>query len=59
EAVRSGRVRRYVGPTLVHDPTRRLVPRAIRPILRVLGAADFLILTPLGDGDGARPSGPR
>ncbi len=31
-------------PTLVHDETRRLVPRLVRPALRLLGASDFLVL---------------
>jgi deazaflavin-dependent oxidoreductase (nitroreductase family) len=31
-------------PRIVHDPSRRLVPRLIRPILRLLRAADFLDL---------------
>ena len=58
EAVRGGRVRRLTEPALVHDPSRRLVPRAIRPFLRVLGAADFLVLSPSDGAGRARPSGP-
>jgi len=35
---------RLVEPRLVHDPSRRLVPWPVRPMLRILRAADFMIL---------------
>jgi deazaflavin-dependent oxidoreductase (nitroreductase family) len=37
-------------PRLVHDPSRRLVPRVVRPGLRLLRAADFVIGTVAADG---------
>jgi deazaflavin-dependent oxidoreductase (nitroreductase family) len=39
-----GRRRRATEPRLVHDPTRRLVPRPVRLALAALGASDFLVL---------------
>jgi deazaflavin-dependent oxidoreductase (nitroreductase family) len=39
-----GRPRRATEPRLVHDPTRRLVPRPIRWALAALDASDFLVL---------------
>ena len=35
---------RLVGPELVHDPSRRLVPRPVRWGLALLGASDFLVM---------------
>lgn len=43
--IQRGRAVVLTDPRIVHDPTRRLVPRPIRVALRVLGAADFLELT--------------
>lgn len=43
--VQRGRLVRLREPTIVHDPSRRLVPRPIRLVLRLIGAADFLVLT--------------
>jgi deazaflavin-dependent oxidoreductase (nitroreductase family) len=46
-AVATGRGARRLAltaPRLVHDPTRRLVPPQIRPVLWLLGASDFLVL---------------
>lgn len=40
-----GRRIRLVEPRLVHDETRKSVPRVVRPILRLLGVTDFLHLT--------------
>ena len=34
-------------PRLVHDPGRRLMPAAVRPILGWVGVADFLELRPV------------
>ena len=31
-------------PELVHDPSHRLVPLPVRPVLRLIGADDFLVL---------------
>ena len=39
-----GRPRRATEPRVVHDPTRRLVPRPVRWALAVLRASDFLVL---------------
>ena len=33
------------GPEIVHDPDRRDMPAGVRPILRLIGVADFLHLT--------------
>lgn len=43
-----GRSLRLTNPRLVHDPTRRLVPAPVRPVLRLLGVEDFLRLDPAG-----------
>jgi deazaflavin-dependent oxidoreductase (nitroreductase family) len=40
-----GRRIRLTGPRIVHDETRRDVPRIVRPALRLLGVNDFLHLT--------------
>jgi deazaflavin-dependent oxidoreductase (nitroreductase family) len=42
--VQRGRAVHLVEPRIVHDPARRLVPRPIRWVLRMIGAADFLEL---------------
>lgn len=39
-----GRQIRVTYPRVVHDPGYRLVPRLVGDILRLLGAADFLLL---------------
>jgi deazaflavin-dependent oxidoreductase (nitroreductase family) len=39
-----GRSLRLTNPRMVHDPTRRLVPAPVRPILGLLGVEDFLRL---------------
>jgi deazaflavin-dependent oxidoreductase (nitroreductase family) len=36
---------RLTDPRVVHDESRRLAPRPVRPILRLLGVADFLRLS--------------
>jgi deazaflavin-dependent oxidoreductase (nitroreductase family) len=41
-----GRWLRLNSPRLVRDENRRLVPPPVRPILRGLGVADFLVLRP-------------
>jgi deazaflavin-dependent oxidoreductase (nitroreductase family) len=46
-----GRRLRLVNPRVVHDETRRLAPRFARPIGRLAGIADFLLL----DSDPAPP----
>jgi deazaflavin-dependent oxidoreductase (nitroreductase family) len=38
---------RLTDPRLVHDPARRAVPAAIRPILAAIGVTDFLLLRAL------------
>ncbi len=43
--VQRGRIVSIVGPSIVHDPARRAVPRPVRWALRLLGAADFLAFT--------------
>jgi len=40
-----GRRRRLVEPRVIVDPRRRLVPAAVRAILRLVGVSHFLILT--------------
>jgi deazaflavin-dependent oxidoreductase (nitroreductase family) len=45
---RGGRRVTLTEPRLVHDPTRRLVPAAIRPVLALLGSSDFLVLEVIG-----------
>ena len=41
-----GRLVRLNSPRLVRDENRRLVPLPVRPILRALGVADFMVLRP-------------
>jgi deazaflavin-dependent oxidoreductase (nitroreductase family) len=48
---RDGRRVRFADPRIEHDPRRRLVPWIIRPVLFLLGAADFLLAT-VADRDG-------
>ncbi len=43
--VQRGRAMTVSDPSIVHDPARRSVPRPIRWVLRLLGAADFLVFT--------------
>lgn len=40
---RGGRRLVLVGPRIVHDPSRRLVPPPIRPVLALIRASDFLV----------------
>jgi deazaflavin-dependent oxidoreductase (nitroreductase family) len=35
-------------PRLVHDPSRRLVPAIVRPMLALLGVSDFMVLRAAG-----------
>jgi len=35
---------RLTNPRVIHDPAYRLVPRLVGDILRLIGAADFLLL---------------
>jgi deazaflavin-dependent oxidoreductase (nitroreductase family) len=44
ELVTRGREHRLVDPEIVHDDDRAPVPPAVRPVLRLLGVADFLLL---------------
>lgn len=44
-----GRQVRLAEPRIVHDDARRDVPRVVRPVLRLLGVADFLRLRPAAD----------
>jgi deazaflavin-dependent oxidoreductase (nitroreductase family) len=50
-----GRHVRLTAPRVVHDESRRLAPRPVRPILRLLGVTDFLQLStaPAAAGEGA------
>jgi deazaflavin-dependent oxidoreductase (nitroreductase family) len=41
-----GRSVRLHSPRLVRDENRRLVPPPVRPFLRALGVADFVVLRP-------------
>jgi deazaflavin-dependent oxidoreductase (nitroreductase family) len=49
DVVVRGRTRRVVDPRVVTDPERMAVPRPVRPLLRVLGVDEFLVLD---DADG-------
>ena len=40
-----GRRVRLAQPRIVHDPSQRLVPLPVRPILRLIGVEEFLELT--------------
>jgi deazaflavin-dependent oxidoreductase (nitroreductase family) len=42
DVVTRGRPLHLVDPEIVHDPTQRLVPSAVRPILRAARVTDFL-----------------
>ena len=44
-AIVRGRRLPLVGPHIVHDVTRRRVPRPVRWVLALIGASDFLELT--------------
>ena len=35
---------RLTHPTVVHDPSRRMVPWPVRLVLRLIGVTDFLVL---------------
>jgi deazaflavin-dependent oxidoreductase (nitroreductase family) len=49
-----GRHVHLTAPRVVHDESRRLAPRPVRPILRLLGVTDFLQLsTAPAAGEGA------
>jgi deazaflavin-dependent oxidoreductase (nitroreductase family) len=39
-----GRQVRLARPTVVHDPSRRMVPWPVRVVLRLIGVTDFLVL---------------
>ena len=45
ELVHRGHTYRLTNPEIVHDETRRMVPAFPRPILRLVGVADFLQLS--------------
>jgi deazaflavin-dependent oxidoreductase (nitroreductase family) len=45
-----GRLVRCTAPRLEHDPTASRIRLPERPVLRLLGVADFLRLTPWHDG---------
>ena len=49
ELIVRGRRGRMEAPEILHDESCRLVPRWIRPMLRLLRVDDFLRLTPRGD----------
>jgi deazaflavin-dependent oxidoreductase (nitroreductase family) len=40
-----GRTVHLTAPEILHDETRRYVPRPVRPILRLLGVTDFMRLS--------------
>jgi deazaflavin-dependent oxidoreductase (nitroreductase family) len=40
-----GRTVRLTDPRIVVDPSRRLVPSPLRPVLRLIRASDFMLLT--------------
>lgn len=42
-----------VAPRVVHDESRASVPAPVRPVLRMLGVSDFLLLTRPSRRDGA------
>jgi deazaflavin-dependent oxidoreductase (nitroreductase family) len=44
---RGGRRSCLTEPRIVRDPTRRLVPWVVRPVLRLIGASDFLVAVAL------------
>lgn len=44
DVVVRGRELHLTDPEIVHDPTRGVVPAAVRPVLRVVGVDDFLRL---------------
>jgi deazaflavin-dependent oxidoreductase (nitroreductase family) len=48
DLVTRGRRHSLTAPAIVHDESRRLVPPAVRPILRLLRVADFLRLQDAG-----------
>jgi hypothetical protein len=43
--VTRGRTVHPTAPETFHDETRRHVPRPVRPLLRMMGVADFLRLS--------------
>jgi deazaflavin-dependent oxidoreductase (nitroreductase family) len=45
DLVTRGRTVHLAAPEIFHDETRRYVPRPVRPILRLMGVADFMRLT--------------
>ncbi len=45
-----GRILRLASPSIVHDPGRSLVPPPIRLALRLIGAADFMVVTVVPHG---------
>jgi len=55
---RRGRHVELAVPRIVRDPTRRLVPLPIRPILALIGAVDFLICEATIGQQGAPGEGP-
>ena len=48
--IQRGHELRLSSPAIVHDPARSLVPGPIRWVLRLIGAADFLVLTVVPPG---------
>jgi deazaflavin-dependent oxidoreductase (nitroreductase family) len=44
DLVRGGRLAHLMAPEIVHDESRRQVPMVVRPMLRLLGVADFMRL---------------
>jgi deazaflavin-dependent oxidoreductase (nitroreductase family) len=45
-------------PRIVHDESRHQAPRPVRPILRLLGVTDFLVLSTDSAGAGEDAAGP-
>ena len=45
DVVTRGRTVHLTAPELFHDEARRAVPHAVRPLLRIMGVADFMRLS--------------
>jgi hypothetical protein len=54
ELITRGRRYQLADPEIFHDQSRRPAPAIARPILRAIGAADFMRLRQEGDGEADR-----
>jgi deazaflavin-dependent oxidoreductase (nitroreductase family) len=52
DLVTRGRTVHVTAPTIFHDEARRHLPRLVRPILRMMGVADFMRLSRTAVGGG-------